>query len=451
MFHQEHRRRNLSQRIFLLWINWAVGMAFLSAIVILTAIIPKDWFPPVALAMALVLAWFDRRNRRRRSPICFRLPYMVAEALAISGIFMFLLLIWMKTEGATEFTGQPVNLNVSLIAIMVTAPAMIIPCCYYMFYGHKAGYCRDCINQHGNPVDRGVSGVLFDRESRYQLKLLFAISVLLTVVGWVYYFVFYNNVNHNKSDIYFFVVFPVAVYVLSIIYMGSRYYSLWVYYVKNDEIAHAISSTGTTLRYIVIAGNKVFLSTPPSDGVVIKTDDLKLDIPTKISLDFRESMSDYDAEAFFRQATRIADFNLRFIYESSDYDMYHNVFHYVVTIPESEMSDLPYDGEWFDQGQLREMIAAGIVTTAFAAEIHRIYTVVMAWKTYDRNGRRLYPIKNYVPTFRLRDLDSWDVDFTDTVWLSVAAMNQDKPFFKIRQFWRRHVRGEGNDKPKPKK
>lgn len=444
MFHKEQRRRGLSKRIFMLWATWALAVGFLAVIVVLTAITPNDWFPPMAIAMALILAWFDRRNRRRHSPICFRLPFMVAKAFGIAGVFMFGLLIWMKGEGAVEFTGQPVNLEVSLIAIMVTSPAMALICAYYMIVGNNAGYCRECINQHGNPTDRGFSGVLTDRESRFQLKLLFAISILLTVVPWVYYFTFYINVNHNRTDIYFFVVFPVAVYLISIFYLASRYYSQWVYYVRNDEMAQAITAHGTLIRYIVVSGDKVFLGSPSPDTTILKSDDLKLDTPIRLSLDFREKVTDFDAQLYFRNIARVNNFHLKFIYESGDFAMFNNVYHYIVIIPEDDKAQLPYQGEWFDQGELRKMIASGIVTTTFAAEIRRIYTVVMAWKTYDVHGRRLYKIKNYQPTFRLRDLEKWDVDFSDSRWLNISAMNQDKPFFRLRRFWRNFLRGEGN-------
>jgi hypothetical protein len=61
----------------------------------------------------------------------------------------------------------------------------------------------------------------------------------------------------------------------------------------------------------------------------------------------------------------------------------------------------------------------------------------MAWKTYDRQGRKLYPIKHYRPTFRLRDLKRWTVDYDDLFWLTVATNNQDRPFFRVRKIWQR--------------
>ena len=61
----------------------------------------------------------------------------------------------------------------------------------------------------------------------------------------------------------------------------------------------------------------------------------------------------------------------------------------------------------------------------------------MAWKTYDRNGRRLYPIRHYKPTFRLRDLRDWTVDYDDETWFDVAHNNEDRRFYKLRSLWNR--------------
>ena len=74
-----------------------------------------------------------------------------------------------------------------------------------------------------------------------------------------------------------------------------------------------------------------------------------------------------------------------------------------------------------------------------ANELVRIHTITMAWKTYDRRGHRLYPIKNYKPIFRLRDFKEWDVDFNDPVWLQISVENEDRPFFRVRRVWRKFL------------
>lgn len=60
--------------------------------------------------------------------------------------------------------------------------------------------------------------------------------------------------------------------------------------------------------------------------------------------------------------------------------------------------------------------------------------MTMAWKTYDRNGHRLYAIKHYRPTFRFRDMKDWDIDYNDSTWFDIAANNEDGHFFRTKQF-----------------
>ena len=82
-------------------------------------------------------------------------------------------------------------------------------------------------------------------------------------------------------------------------------------------------------------------------------------------------------------------------------------------------------------------LQSGTIATPLATELYRIHTITMAWKTYDRRGRRLYPVKNYRPTFRLGDLRKWDVDYDDTSWFSVAFNNEDRKFFRLRSLWQK--------------
>lgn len=62
-------------------------------------------------------------------------------------------------------------------------------------------------------------------------------------------------------------------------------------------------------------------------------------------------------------------------------------------------------------------------------KLDRLYTIAMARKTYDKNGKRLYKVKHYTPSFKLRDLGLLDVDYNDPEWLLVSKNNEDQPFF----------------------
>ncbi len=109
--------------------------------------------------------------------------------------------------------------------------------------------------------------------------------------------------------------------------------------------------------------------------------------------------------------------------------------HYAAFVKAEDYPAVKDHGTWFTLDQLDRMIKTARLSAELTDEIYRIFTITMAWKTYDTEGRRLYPIKHYRPTFRLRDLKSWTVDYNDVSWFAIANNNQDRPFFRTRRFW----------------
>lgn len=91
-------------------------------------------------------------------------------------------------------------------------------------------------------------------------------------------------------------------------------------------------------------------------------------------------------------------------------------------------------------GNLRQLAQQGLLGRDLVSELMRIYKVAMAWKTYDEKGRRLYVIKHYKPTFRLRDIRKWDVDFNDYHWLAVDRTNEDKFWYPIKRLFNKRMR-----------
>ena len=129
------------------------------------------------------------------------------------------------------------------------------------------------------------------------------------------------------------------------------------------------------------------------------------------------------------------------MYKSTDMSGQANVFHFICCLPAKEtINSTSVRGQWFTLSQLQRLLYNHELTKMLASEIHRLYTVTMAWKTYDADGNRLYRIKNYRPTFRLKGICDWDVDFNDSQWLEVARFNEDKPLFHLRKLFHRRQR-----------
>ena len=147
-----------------------------------------------------------------------------------------------------------------------------------------------------------------------------------------------------------------------------------------------------------------------------------------------------DASKKFNDISGCDEFNTRYLYTDTGYLNGANVLHYAIFLPDDAPGAGKLTGEWCSIDKLDRWLKEGALTPLLAREIHRIYSVTMAWKTYDREGHRIYPIKNYLPTFRLRDFKKWDVDYNDIHWLDVATNNEDRPFFRLRRFWRKNFR-----------
>lgn len=95
-------------------------------------------------------------------------------------------------------------------------------------------------------------------------------------------------------------------------------------------------------------------------------------------------------------------------------------------------------------GNLCHLASQGLLTRDLVSEIDRVYNISMAWKTYDKEGRRLYKIKHYKPTFRLRDIRNWEVDFNDRRWLNIARNNEDCFGFRLKKIFAKHLKtGKG--------
>lgn len=443
MFHSQQRRQNLAQGILSLWTNWAISLGFLVFPIIISPLVAPGLIPLVPLVSVGILTMLDRRNRILPSPTCFRLPHISQVILIISSIILFadyIIKLHFDVEG---IIGQPVNRSNPLLPVLDIAPVAVLVCLFNMLHLNNPRSCRSCRNRLGESVDRGLIGMLYSRESKNQIKFLFWLSLVLAALAWGYYILQYVNVSFNRKDVYFFILCPLFCYVFSLIYYGMRYYTLWVYYCQNNATAKVVERQGTSLRYIVVCDDRLLLNIPTPSSDIIFSDDLKIDVPLKISLPFRERVSDHEAFNYFKEASDIKEADLRLIFKSCDPGMYNNVFHYVVFIDDAEKGAETLKGQWFTLPETNEMIREGMVSMALAAELSRIYTITMAWKAYDKSGHRLYEIKHYKPTFRLRDMHKWNVDYSDSNWLYVAHINEDKPFFRLRRFWHKLTKGLG--------
>lgn len=443
MLYSHQRRRNLTQGIFALWTNWVISVGFLTLPILIAPLVSHHILPLIPLFLIGIITILDRRNRNQQSPNCFRVPHMIQYVLFISSILLIVDILYKSNTEINELINQPVNMSHPLLPALNIYPVTMIICLINLIRGNNSRSCHSCRNRHGKIIDRGLIGVLYNREAKQQIKLLYYFSLVLSLSTWIYYIFFYVNVNINQTDSFIFAICPLMFYVISIIFLGIKYYSLWGFYCQGGDSKMFTEHRGTSIRYIVVSGEKIFIKsqcTINTDGL---PDELKSDVPLTVSLPFRENIMENEAQDYFKESTHLQDVRLRLIYQSGDPGMFKNIFHYIVFVDEANEVANSLNGTWVTLPEINEMIQRGDVSMSLGAELSHIYTVTMAWKTYDKSGRRRYEIKNYKPTFNLKDMSNWDVDYNDHNWLYVAEVNEDKPFYTLRRIWHKITKGIG--------
>lgn len=414
-----------------MWNNWAIAFGALSLVILCSLFISKLWLPLVLFAGAYLLsARLKFESGRTKIMGCNLIVWTMVWVLVWSAIAMCVInILYAKWFVSGVHPIDPINPKHPYVCSLILFPISAVLSVYMLLRRRHGTHCRRCLSRFGYYSTSDPVAALYYRETRYQLRLLLWLSLLLSVVDWFYYFKFYINVNYNSPDRFFYIFFPVAVYVASLVYMAIRYMSM-VETLSSRRGKATARPVMSLVRYLVFSGDAVYLETD-AEGMI--------DTPAQMMMPRREEMTPEDAGRFFGDISGSDDFELKYLYTDTGFATGANVFHFAAFMPE-DMRDLSLRGTWITIDELDRQLKSRNLAPMLLGEINRIYRVTMAWKTYDRDGRRLYPIKNYQPTFRFRDLKGWSVDYNDLSWLDIAANNEDRPFYRLRRFWQKNFR-----------
>ncbi len=439
MDQQQHHFTNESA-IFSLWLSWTISVGALILPILLALVVPKIWMPLIVLGIMGALILYRNTGGRNAVYSCDLIQAIAVRTLGISALIMLVIaIIYVRGYISMFFEPSEINTDIPFLSVLIIAPVAALNCIGHLLLGRSASVCRACVIKNGPYSERGFLGKIFRQESNYQLRMLLIFMLVLTVVGWTYYALFYINVNLNRVDRFVLSWVPGILFGLTIIYLGMRYFSLWGYYYKHIESNPRKNATTSNIRYLVLCGDNIFLSRMGEFNEIPDTN--KLDTPAELFLPTREKISIAEASRMFADLSNInrEAFSMRFMYKNSDLSGFNNSYHFICCLNTLETIDDSFlKGKWYTLSQLQRHLANRDVDPMLAAEIHRLYTITMAWKTYDSEGRRLYKIKNYHPNFRLRGICDWDVDFNSSLWLEVARFNEDKPFYRLRKLLRRN-------------
>lgn len=424
----EKRKRKLANGIFSLFYTWLIAVCCFDGILILGLFISKRWLPLIVLGMLVVVVGMMRGTRTKGTPCCYRVPGVAVTTLLITAIVMFAINIIGDTWDPQWLKPQPFNEKIPFVSALIVYPSACVVSLWYILIGSRAMACANCTVANGSYTERGLIAKLFKQESGLQLKVLFVMSGIILVIDWCYYYLRYININYNTPDVFFFAGVPTALTVLSILFFFNRYNSMWRHYCHNPAL-DAIHGNSTALRYLVIVGDHIFLDL--HNGIVVDT-------PVKCFIPFTTGVSELKAQETFRELTGKKAPRLVQAYESEETTTLANAFHYLVFFNSvNELAGCTVPGQLYSLARVTKMTKSGLLAPELRSEIERIYTVAMAWKTYTPDGRRIYPIKNYRPSFRFKDIKDYKVDYNDKRWLAVTVNNEDRHFFRLRRLWNR--------------
>lgn len=415
-----------------MWRNWVVPVGLMTLIFFVTLIVPKYAVCTVCAICALVLYYISKRRAKKIDlRMLVSTPGQIVIVLALSAVALFLTVYMTSDYEGYEYSGQEFNPDIPVVApivillitVIVTGTGLILKLNQRRMRAYTASStARTSLTMH--------RARMLNREATYHARMLFWVSLSLLIIGCIYRLTLYINDGYSTRDIAVFAVVPALTFLGTLIFLALRYYALFTYYCRNDFLRVIDQGGATRVRYLIINNDRIYLRKLDIEGVV------RYDTPVTYTLPYRRKIMQFDAITLLRDTsgldTRYVD--IMEAYESAKTEVMHNEFHFFCFARMPHNIESAFEGgEWYTLGNVKRLYDHGILTPDFVAELHRITTIVLAWKAYDRNGQRLYKIRNYRPTFRISDLGKWDVDYNDLHWLTVARLNQDKPFFRLRR------------------
>ncbi|MCM1032219.1 MAG: hypothetical protein NC405_00520 [Odoribacter sp.] len=420
---------NATRRLFMSqWLMWAVTMLSFAVVLVLPFFISKTWLPlPVAL-FAYTLLVYSRRISNADNPGCVLILRYGMSVLIWTAIVMETINILnsrMLLDGLIDWSNS--NREIPYITCLILSPVMVLVALWQLIMSGRTRFCDNCRARNGYVYGSNVVSRIYENESRYQLQLILLVSIAMAAVQWWYYAAYYININMNRPDRFFFNLMPVVIYLFMIFFMLTRYTNM------SRIIGPLTACDGrdySVVRYLVLAGDCLLLS---------KGTDGRWDTPATADVNPREFLSQADAAREFASISGIEGTDLKFLFTNKSHDNSTEIIHYAAFLEGdcNEAASGRLSGQWLTLDMLDRMLKSAQLSAELANEIYRIFTITMAWKTYRPDGKRRYPIKRYRPTFRLRDLRNWNVDYDDMHWFNVANNNEDRRFFKTRRLWQR--------------
>lgn len=411
-----------------LWRNWTLVYGAFTLPMLVAIFVPRIWVTAVCFLAGYALSVVMKRRQESGTHSCPILISLGSKVLYISAVAMLVVVIlctdWLVP---TVIHIELYNTGLPFVTCLIEFPVLAIISAIYLRMGLRSPVCRKCQRRNGYYAGDSLVATLYYRESKYQMWILLLLSVALGAVEYWYYFARYINYNLNAPDIFFFNIFPLVIYLLSLPIMAGRYKSMHALF--NSMNASSNNAAGTTqVRFLTFCGNDLLLH---------QSENGQWDTPFSETIARTPSIGETQARVTFQALADVQNFHLRYCYTNAGFAQGTNVIHFAAFVGRESRDGFRPDDQWFTAYMIDQAMAVNAISPMLANELYRIHTMTMAWKTYDRNGHRLYPIKHYRPTFRFEDLPKWDINYDDTEWLDIASYNEDSHFFRAHRLWKK--------------
>ena len=219
----------------------------------------------------------------------------------------------------------------------------------------------------------------------------------MSAVEWWYYFNYYINVNMNTPDVFFFTYgCLITLYIFSLYFVWNRCGNIAAVI---GPIAYGAKKTGTIIRYIVLSDDRMLLTMNEHD---------RWDTPAVTQISKFDNIGEEAAKKRLKTFRDVRISELRYLYETSLSDILPQMKHYAAFVKAEDYPAVKDHGTWFTLDQLDRMIKTARLSAELTDEIYRIFTITMAWKTYDTEGSSSVSYKtlsSYIPSARSQELD----------------------------------------------
>lgn len=416
--------------------EWYLAFGFLTVAVVISLWLSPTWMPLVDLGLAIALMFIEPGRKSGSSQPCGRIRFVTALTLILTCLISLAINLSYKTEFIHLFFDiSTLNHSIPYITSLILFPVCAVISGFMLIPQIRQRHLHHCYLHNEYNPSHPLYGRMVHATYKSLLQRLAVMTAIISVIDWGYYFICYENTRINRPDSFFFFIVPAAIYVWSIIFVRQSYSMLMLSNGQTiraenlppDDMGASITDS-SVLRFLVVHNGQLLLNTNQQELM-----DCAVDTPFVAIGDLNYEGNLDEARKIFNNRSGIDSFKIKLLYTNHTHTSNNKIFHFLITLPE-ETSNIKLPGQWITIDNLDRMLKMGVLSPQLAGEFFRIYTIAMAWKTYDRRGRRRYPIRNYRPNFRLGELHELDADYNDIQWLRVARINQDSPFWFIRKF-----------------